>query len=120
MSEQDIVRICDVYDIRNYVIREDGLVDILGNVFLGGFSLRRIPLHFGKVSGGFYCGNNKLTSLKGCPISVGDHFSCVNNRLIAVSYHHLFELGYDIEKIVASEDLVGLYRQWVLNDIFND
>jgi hypothetical protein len=45
----------------------------LGNVFLGVFT-RRMPLHFSKVSGGFYCGNNKLTSLKGCPISVVDHF----------------------------------------------
>ena len=31
------------------------------------------------VGGGFFCNNNKLTSLEGCPINVGD---CFGNDLL--------------------------------------
>ena len=34
-----------------------------------------------KVGGNFYCYNNKLTSLLGCPIEVGSSFNCDNNKL---------------------------------------
>ena len=38
-------------------------------------------VRFGKVVGGFYCGNNQLTSLEGSPQEVGGAFVCRNNQL---------------------------------------
>ena len=40
-----------------------------------------LPIQFRKVSGNFDCYNNKLTSLLGCPSSVGGNFSCYSNHL---------------------------------------
>jgi len=37
------------------------------------------------VSGGFYCGNNHLTSLKYCPETVDD-FICYGNQLTSLKY----------------------------------
>jgi hypothetical protein len=36
------------------------------------------------VGGGFYCDNNKLTSLEGCPKSVCGDFYCHSNRLTSL------------------------------------
>ena len=36
-------------------------------------------IKFGKVDGWFYCDNNQLVSLEGCPFSVGG-FYCRNNK----------------------------------------
>ena len=38
-------------------------------------------VRFGKVVGGFYCGNNQLTSLEGSPREVGGSFYCWNSQL---------------------------------------
>ncbi len=46
--------------------------------------MTKIPLKFRKVSGNFYCHNNKLTSLEGAPTSVGGHFYCYNNKLTSL------------------------------------
>ncbi len=37
-----------------------------------------------KIISGFYCDNNKLTSLEGAPKSVGGSFSCSHNNLISL------------------------------------
>ena len=36
------------------------------------------------MSGNFYCNGNDLTSLSGCPVSVGGNFSCSFNRLTSL------------------------------------
>ena len=41
-------------------------------------------VRFGHVSGGFYCLNNKLTSLEGAPQSVGGDFYCSSNILTSL------------------------------------
>jgi hypothetical protein len=46
--------------------------------------LTKLPLKFGKVTGWFDCSHNQLTSLEGCPTSVGGNFWCTNNQLTSL------------------------------------
>jgi hypothetical protein len=72
---------CKIYDINNYIINEDGTIDVSGSVYLDYRELIKLPLKFRNVTGNFYCQNNQLTSLEGCPQSVGGHFFCSYNQL---------------------------------------
>ena len=80
-SNENIDSICQKYKIQNYTINPDGTVDVNGNVVLDCLNLTELPLKFGKVAGTFFCGQNKLTNLKGCPREVGGNFSCNSNKL---------------------------------------
>ena len=64
--------------IKNGVLEGD--VNILGS------GLTKIPSIFRgiKVTGGFYCHSNQLTSLEGAPQSVGGVFYCNNNQLTSL------------------------------------
>ena len=79
--ESDIDSICRKYEIRNYTICSNGSIDVNGSVNLSNKNLTKLPLKFNIVSGDFYCDDNKLTSLEGCPKEVGGHFSCDYNKL---------------------------------------
>jgi hypothetical protein len=100
-SFNDIESICKKYDITNYTINTDGLIDVDGDVYLDNKRLTKLPLRFGRVTGyficydnqlttleggprevgGFYCHNNQLTTLEGGPREVGGDFGCSNNKL---------------------------------------
>ncbi|MCK9471980.1 MAG: hypothetical protein M0Q88_09540 [Bacilli bacterium] len=80
----EIEAICKKYNIKNYIINEDGSIDVDGDVDLYDKKLKVLPLKFRKVSGDFLCGHNKLTSLKGSPQSVGGDFSCSGNQLTSL------------------------------------
>ena len=77
----ELIKELDMYGIENYTINADGTIDVDGNVNLTNKNLTKIPFKFGKVTGGFYCDSNLLTSLEGCPNEVGEHFYCDNNKL---------------------------------------
>jgi hypothetical protein len=85
-SNSQIDTICEKYNIKNYTINSDNSVDVNDNVYLYNKRLESIPLNFNIVNGYFYCGNNHLTSLKGCPVRVGNGFSCYNNQLTSLQY----------------------------------
>jgi hypothetical protein len=80
---EDIDSLCQKYGIENYTV-VDGLVNVNGDVDLRNKSLTKIPIKFGRVSGGFYCNSNKLTSLEGAPQSVGSDFDCHSNKLASL------------------------------------
>jgi hypothetical protein len=80
-KEMNIENICQEYDIQNYTINSDGTVDVDGIVDLSRRNLSKLPLKFGRVTGSFYCGNNQLTSLEGCPNEVVGSFDCCLNQL---------------------------------------
>jgi hypothetical protein len=80
-TESDIAEICNKYNIQNWTINSEGLVDVNGDVNLYMFGLTKLPLRFGYVSGHFLCPDNKLTNLEGCPLVVGGHFNCNDNKL---------------------------------------
>ena len=80
-----IDEICNKYDIKDYTINLDGSIDVYDSVDLSDFGLTEFPLIFNKVSRNFFCRKNKLTDLKGSPISVGGLFDCNTNRLTSLS-----------------------------------
>ncbi len=85
-SNTEIDKICRKYKIVNYTINSDNSVDVDGDVNLFNKGLESIPLNFNIVNGYFDCGYNYLTSLKGCPVRVGNYFSCYNNQLTYLQY----------------------------------
>jgi len=86
-SFEDIHEICKQYNIINYTINQDGSIDTNGNVFLYDDNLIKLPpLKFNKINGSFVCSKNKLTSLEGSPIELGDAFYCSHNRLTSFQY----------------------------------
>jgi hypothetical protein len=85
-SNTEIDKICRKYNIKNYTINSDNSVDVDGDVYLWDKKLESIPLNFNIVNGYFTCDNNNLTSLKGCPIRVGDYFYCYSNKLTSLQH----------------------------------
>jgi len=85
-SNTEIDEICKKYSIENYTINSDNTIDVDGGVDLWDKKLTSIPLNFNIVNGYFGCGSNHLTSLKGCPVRVGDEFYCNYNRLTSLQY----------------------------------
>ena len=78
--ESDLVK----YGINNYIINNDGTIDVDGNVNLYYRHLYQIPFQFGRVTGDFNCSVNKLKSLEGCPKYVSGRFQCSNNKLVSL------------------------------------
>jgi hypothetical protein len=85
-SNSQIDKICRKYDIKNYTINSDNSVDVDNGVYLWDKKLESIPLNFNIVNGYFECSYNYLTSLKGCPIRVGDGFYCYINKLTSLQH----------------------------------
>ena len=81
-----IIKWLDSFGIANYTINDDLTIDVNGDVELDHKSLTCFPsfIKFNEVSGSFDCGNNQITSLKGCPTIVGGDFYCDNNQLTSL------------------------------------
>jgi len=86
-TEQEIKDLCSKYRIRNYQIRDDGSIDVDGNVDLSGKlgDLKQLPLNFNEVNGYFDCDRNKLATLEGCP-KKATYFLCGNNKLTSLKH----------------------------------
>jgi hypothetical protein len=78
--------ICEEYNITNYIVNDDGSIDVNGDVDLWSRRLTELPLTFNKVTGSFNCRGNNLTRLKGSPRWVGSWFDCYNNRLTSLDH----------------------------------
>ena len=78
-----IIEWLDTMGIENYTINPDWTIDVIGDVKLSYKNLIEFPdyIKFNYVSGYFDCANNQLTSLKGCPASVGGSFDCSDNQV---------------------------------------
>ena len=83
-DKQEIKEWLDSMDIENYTINDNFTVDVDGNVNLSAKKLTNIPVQFGIVKGYFYCNDNQLTSLQGCPHSINNNFFCSANQLISL------------------------------------
>jgi hypothetical protein len=84
MTEIEVEKICKQYNITNWTLNPDGTVDVDDSVYLLGQRLTKLPLKFGRVTGDFFCYNNQLTSLEGCPTEIGGNFSCSYNQLTSL------------------------------------
>lgn len=76
----------DGIGIKKYVINDNLTVDVNGGVNLTKYQMTEIPIQFGIVTGDFFCNDNQLTSLKGCPHEVQGWFHCGNNNLTNLDY----------------------------------
>jgi hypothetical protein len=73
----------------NYSIKDDYTIDIINSgIDLSYKNLHQFPdyIQFDRVDGYFYCNTNYLTSLRGCPKTVGDEFDCSDNNLKYLEY----------------------------------
>jgi len=86
--------ICKKYGIKNYTINSDDTVDVDDNIDLSSKALTKLPLKFGNVTGYFACNFNKLTTLEGCPQSVGGDFDCGYNYLTTLEFSPKSVDGY--------------------------
>ena len=84
INSSEIEAICKKYNIKNYIINEDGSIDVDDDIYLYNKKLKVLPLKFRRVIGNFECSFNKLTSLKGSPQSIGGYFSCSFNKLTSL------------------------------------
>jgi len=80
-SKEEIKILLQKYNIKNYIINNDGSIDVNGDINLYNKKLTELPFKFGNVIGNFDCSHNQLTSLKGAPQIVYD-FHCSSNLLI--------------------------------------
>ena len=78
---QQIVDWLDSMGVKNYIINDNLTIDTKSHVDISHKNLTHFPkfIKFKHVYGFFSCNNNYLTSLEGCPSSVGDSFYCNNN-----------------------------------------
>jgi len=80
-TREEVIQVCEKYEIENYTINDDLSIDIDGNVNLYYRRLEYLPLKFNYVSGYFGCPENQLETLEGCPQRVGGSFDCDYNQL---------------------------------------
>jgi hypothetical protein len=88
VSDIDLVKAICVYlareeSVNKFTIDSDGKVAVDGDVRLNHFTLKTIPVYF-KSANNFYCHNNELTTLIGCPEYVKREFDCSGNELTSL------------------------------------
>lgn len=71
------------------LIREKGsekVIEIKGDLDFSNCGLDNIPEFLNNIiiTGNFWCDNNNLISLDGCPKEIGGSFSCTNNKLTSL------------------------------------
>lgn len=90
MTTEEIKKVCEELELKNYTINDDMSIDVDGDVNLNwttfpvpmdAIRMSTFPVRFGHVSGGFACSTNVLTSLVGAPHTVGGYFICDSNKL---------------------------------------
>lgn len=85
-TKSEIKQWFDKMGVKNYTINDDLTVDVDGDVILFNKLLTEIPVQFNVVNASFYCNDNNLTSLKGCPKIVKYQFDCSHNKLTSLEY----------------------------------
>ena len=81
MKKRDREKIEDKLKEGKCTLNTDGSYSCEGNVDISDMGLTKIPVRFKEVKGGFYCSNNKLTTLEGAPESVGGDFYFTGNPI---------------------------------------
>lgn len=65
---------CSKHGIENYIINEDGSIDVNGDVKITDAKLEEIPIRFNRVEGNYILNTAKLRSLKNSPLYVSGFF----------------------------------------------
>lgn len=77
---------CHKLGIKKFKVRQDGKVDVDGDVNIYRRQLKNIPVKFGNVSGDFNCEYNLLRNLENCPDFVGGDFRCAKNQINTLEF----------------------------------
>jgi len=114
-TEKEIKDLCSEYNITDYQIRDDGSIDVDGNVDLSGKlgDLKQLPLTFNEVKRYFNCADNNLTTLEGCPKAVRGFF-CGWNKLTSLEHSPKIVKGvsdYNLNEYLTS--LEGLENTYI-------
>jgi len=118
-TKKEIKDLCSKYDIENYQIRDDGSIDVDGDVDLYNLGdLKQLPLTFNEV-GYFDCVSNNLTTLEGVPKKVHGNFRCGFNKLTSLEYspeivEGIFRCEFN-SHITSLEGLENTYIGGILN-----
>lgn len=88
ITREEVSEIIDRYNIEmgTFIIRENGMVDVIGDVKIYNADLQMLPIQFGVVSGDFFCCGNELITLENAPYMVGSDFNCSGNKLKTLQY----------------------------------
>jgi hypothetical protein len=87
MTHEEIKNWLDKYNVENYTIRPDGIVDVDNDVNLRNFKGTTLPVQFGEVSGHFDMFGTNITSLVGFPVFIGRDFICSGcKNLTSIKY----------------------------------
>lgn len=75
------------FGFKSWKWNEDGSVDVVEDVLIGDDDqFKKLPVRFRKVNGNFYCSNNILETLEGCPEYVEGWFGCSKNNLKSLDF----------------------------------
>jgi len=117
-TEQEIKDLCSKYDIENYQIRDDGSIDVDGDVDLYNRDLKQLPLIFNEVGGYFNCGDNNLTTLKGCPKEVHRWFNYSYNILTSLEHSpEIVEGNFSCRYNYHITSLEGLENTYIVGEL---
>jgi len=80
LTEEQRKWLDDVAGKGNWKVNREGKIDVHGWVDIAEHTdLKRFPVEFGRVTSHFNCRDcSSLTTLEGCPRTVGGFFSCYN------------------------------------------
>jgi hypothetical protein len=80
-DKKSIIHWLKKMNYQDYLIHDNLVVDIYGDVDLVEQQLTEFPIQFGEVRGYFDCSLNQLKTLKGSPHTVQSWFNCQGNQL---------------------------------------
>lgn len=84
-QDKDIAKWLKKFGVTKYTVREDGRVDVVGDVKIDSSAIDNrfglLPIKFGVVEGNFKASDCGLKSLKGCPEKVTGDFDISRNQI---------------------------------------
>jgi hypothetical protein len=90
-AEERIHNWLRMYDITDYTIRSNGVVDVRGGCDFSNLQETELPVQFGYVDGSFDCYSSRLQSFTGFPNRIGGNLYLYDS--------HVYSL-HGIEKVV--------------------
>lgn len=108
MNRKEIEEWLIKYEIPNYTIHDNLMVDVHQSVWLHKKNLAFLPFEFGIVQGNFNCSGNDLTSLEHCPKEVQSDFYCEANKLTSLEHCPKVICGHFVFDMYLRNDIRAL------------
>lgn len=109
ITNEEIIQLCEKYNIRKYTINDDKTIDVNGHVNFGGANsawaqFNRLPIRFNSINGDFFCFSKKLNSFVGFPknitgqIKIHGNFKSLENFPI-VNFYKMDITSHSLETL---------------------